>query len=195
MAMRVLVTGGAGFIGSALVRHLVRERSAQVCTIDKLTYSGSLDNLSEVWEKPGHRFEQIDICDAARLRTAFFDFAPDAVMHLAAETHVDRSIDGPGDFIQTNVVGTFQLLEAARRYFSELSQPEKDRFRLLHVSTDEVYGTLGKTGLFSEKTPYSPNSPYAASKAAADHLVHAYHVTYNLPTLVTNCSNNYGPYQ
>jgi len=132
--MRVLVTGGAGFIGSALVRHLVLERSAQVCTIDKLTYSGSLDNLSEVWEKPGHRFEQIDICDAARLRSAFFDFAPDAVMHLAAETHVDRSIDGPGDFIQTNVVGTYRLLEVAREY----ATTKGDSFRLLHVSTDEV---------------------------------------------------------
>jgi dTDP-glucose 4,6-dehydratase len=185
------VTGGAGFIGSALVRHLVLERGDEVCTIDKLTYSGSLDNLADVSEHPRHRFEQIDICNSPRLRWAFADFAPDAIMHLAAETHVDRSIDSPIDFIQTNVVGTYQLLEAAREY----GAGKNDSFRFVHVSTDEVYGSLGATGRFTEESPYSPNSPYSASKAASDHFARAWFETYHLPVLITNCSNNYGPYQ
>ena len=189
--MRIVVTGGAGFIGSALVRLLVLERGADVCTIDKLTYSGSLDNLVDVADTAQHRFKQVDICDATKLRAAIFDFAPDAIMHLAAETHVDRSIDGPSDFIQTNIVGTYQLLEVAREY----ALTKGDTFRFLHVSTDEVYGSLGPTGLFSEDTPYKPSSPYSASKAGSDHLVRAWFETYRLPVLVTNCSNNYGPFQ
>jgi dTDP-glucose 4,6-dehydratase len=191
MAMRIVVTGGAGFIGSALVRHLVLERGAEVCTLDKLTYSGGIDNLADVRDRATHQFHQVDICDAAAVRATINDFVPDAIMHLAAETHVDRSIDAPHVFVETNVVGTLQLLEAARAYAANRG----DSFRLLHVSTDEVYGSLGPTGLFSEKSPYQPNSPYSASKASADHLVRAWFETYRLPVLVTNCSNNYGPYQ
>jgi dTDP-glucose 4,6-dehydratase len=189
--VRVLVTGGAGFIGSALVRHLVCDRNFEVCTVDKLTYSGSTDNLAEIADDPRHHFHQIDICDGANLRAAFADFRPDAVMHLAAETHVDRSIDGPGAFIQTNVMGTFKLLEAAHDYAPQRG----DGFRFLHVSTDEVFGSLGTFGSFSEESPYKPNSPYSASKASADHLARAWFETYRLPVLITNCSNNYGPYQ
>jgi dTDP-glucose 4,6-dehydratase len=191
MAMRIVVTGGAGFIGSALVRHLVLERGAEVCTLDKLTYSGGIDNLADVRDHASHRFQQLDICDAPAVRAAINDFAPDAIMHLAAETHVDRSIDAPQVFVETNVVGTLQLLEAARAY----APSRGDSFRFLHVSTDEVYGSLGATGLFTEDSPYQPSSPYSASKASADHLVRSWFGTYGLPVLVTNCSNNYGPYQ
>jgi dTDP-glucose 4,6-dehydratase len=191
MTTRVLVTGGAGFIGSALVRHLVLKRKSEVCTIDKLTYSGSLDNLVDVADQPRHHFRQIDICDVVALRAAVLDFAPDAIVHLAAESHVDRSIDGPSAFIETNIVGTYQLLEIAREY----AAAKRDGFRLLHVSTDEVYGSLGPSGLFTEDSPYRPNSPYSASKASADHLARAWFETYRLPVLVTNCSNNYGPFQ
>lgn len=188
--MKVLVTGGAGFIGSALVRHLVLERGIEVCTLDKLTYSGRLENLESVAGHPAHRFEQMDICDFESVRALLLDYRPDAVMHLAAESHVDRSIDGPGAFVQTNVVGTYSLLQAAR----ELNENVPD-FRFLHVSTDEVYGTLGAEGAFTEDTPYAPNSPYSASKAGSDHLARAWFHTYGLPVLITNCTNNYGPYQ
>jgi dTDP-glucose 4,6-dehydratase len=173
----------------------VLERGAEVCTLDKLTYSGGTDNLADVRDCATHRFHQVDICDATALSTTINDFAPDAIMHLAAETHVDRSIDGPRPFIDTNVVGTFVLLEVARAYEASLPADERARFRFLHVSTDEVYGSLGPTGLFAEHSPYAPHSPYAASKAAADHLARAYFHTYGLPVIVTNCSNNYGPRQ
>jgi dTDP-glucose 4,6-dehydratase len=193
--MRVLVTGGAGFIGSALVRRLVLRRGVSVVTADKLTYAGNLDSLAPVLSSPLHAFEQVDVCDGPALRALFERHRPDAVVHLAAESHVDRSIDGPGDFVRTNVVGTFTLLEEARRHWSSLSGPEKDAFRFVHVSTDEVFGSLGPEGRFDEETPYRPSSPYSASKAGSDHLVRAWHHTYGLPTLTTNCSNNYGPYQ
>jgi dTDP-glucose 4,6-dehydratase len=191
----VLVTGGAGFIGSALVTMLVRGHDTRVVTVDKLTYAGNLDSLADVANDPRHAFEQVDISDAPALRRVFETHRPRAVMHLAAESHVDRSIDGPADFIETNVVGTFTLLEEARRHWLALDGEARDRFRFLHVSTDEVFGSLGGTGRFDERTPYSPNSPYSASKAGSDHLVRAWHHTYGLPTLVTNCSNNYGPRQ
>lgn len=192
--MRILVTGGAGFIGSALVRYLVREIGAEVLTIDKLTYAGNLASLKSIENAPNHRLVQADICDGAAMTAAFAEFRPDRVMHLAAESHVDRSITGAADFIQTNVIGTFQLLEAARHYWDGLAAAEKDAFRFLHVSTDEVYGSLGDEGLFEEVTPYDPSSPYSASKAASDHLAIAWHRTYGLPVVVSNCSNNYGPY-
>ncbi len=188
--MRIIVTGGAGFIGSALVRHLVLDRGDEVCTVDKLTYSGNLANLRDIANCSSHQFHQIDICDGPLMRTCMFDFAPDVVMHLAAESHVDRSIDGPSAFIETNIIGTYTLLELAREYVER--HPD---FRFHHISTDEVYGTLGSTGLFTEETAYQPNSPYSASKAASDHLARAWHSTYDLPVLVTNCSNNYGPFQ
>ena len=191
--MKIIVTGGAGFIGSALVRHLVRVRGDQVLTLDKLTYAGNRANLAAVAGCPNHRLEVVDICDAERLRGLLFDFGPDAVVHLAAESHVDRSIDGPADFIRTNILGTCALLETAREYCADRGGEE--RFRLLHVSTDEVYGALGAQGAFTEASPYRPNSPYSASKAASDHLVRAWGMTYGLPVVVTNCSNNYGPYQ
>ena len=192
--MRILVTGGAGFIGSALVRHLVRDVGAEVLNVDKLTYAGNLASLKTIENAPNHRFLQADICDGAAMQAAFSEFRPDRVMHLAAESHVDRSITGAADFVQTNVMGTFQLLEAARRYWSGLEGAARDEFRFLHVSTDEVYGSLGDEGIFHETTPYDPSSPYSASKAASDHLAIAWQRTYGLPVVVSNCSNNYGPY-
>jgi dTDP-glucose 4,6-dehydratase len=195
MAGRILVTGGAGFIGSALCRRLIGRGSAEVLNLDKLTYAANLDSLAPVAGNARYHFQQTDICDGARLRQLFADFRPDAVMHLAAESHVDRSIDGPAAFIETNIVGTYCLLEATRDYWRTLPDAARSSFRFLHVSTDEVYGSLGDEGLFREDTPYQPNSPYSASKAAADHLARAWHHTYGLPVIITNCSNNYGPYQ
>ncbi|MBD0320020.1 MAG: GDP-mannose 4,6-dehydratase, partial [Gemmatimonadetes bacterium] len=195
MSDTILVTGGAGFIGSALVRTLLHGTEARVVNVDALTYAGNPDSLAEVALHPRYRFERVDVCDGPALRRVFAEHEPRAVMHLAAESHVDRSIDGPGDFIRTNVVGTFTLLEEARRFWSGLRGEARDAFRFLHVSTDEVFGSLGAEGFFTEETAYSPNSPYSASKAGSDHLVRAWHHTYGLPVLVTNCSNNYGPYQ
>ncbi|MGP4724276.1 dTDP-glucose 4,6-dehydratase [Agrobacterium deltaense] len=192
--MRVLVTGGAGFIGSALVRYLVSEVGADVLTVDKLTYAGNLASLKLIENAPNHRFLQADICDRAAMNEAFAAFQPDYVMHLAAESHVDRSITGAADFIQTNINGTFTMLEAARQYWSGLAEDAKANFRMLHVSTDEVYGSLGDNGLFEETTPYDPSSPYSASKAASDHLATAWQRTYGLPVVISNCSNNYGPF-
>ena len=192
---KIIVTGGAGFIGSAVVRMLIGETSHAVCVIDKLTYAGNLDSLAGVLTNPRFRFEKTDICDRAELDRIFADFEPDAVMHLAAESHVDRSIDGPGEFIRTNIVGTYTMLEAARKYFSTLDGERKKQFRFHHISTDEVYGDLeGTEAFFRETTPYAPSSPYSASKASSDHLVRAWRRTFGLPTIVTNCSNNYGPY-
>lgn len=192
--MRILVTGGAGFIGSALVRHLVSEVGVEVLTVDKLTYAGNLASLKPIENAPNHRFLQADICDRAAINEAFAAFQPNYVMHLAAESHVDRSITGAADFIQTNVNGTFTMLEAARQYWSGLPEDAKSAFRMLHVSTDEVYGSLGEHGLFEETTPYDPSSPYSASKAASDHLATAWQRTYGLPIVISNCSNNYGPF-
>ena len=192
--MRVVVTGGAGFIGSALVRYLVLERGAEVLNIDALTYAGNLASLREVENKANYQFLKADICDRAAIERAVADFRPDRIMHLAAESHVDRSITGAADFIQTNVIGTFTLLEVARGYWSALDHAARDTFRFLHVSTDEVYGSLGTKGLFTEQTPYDPSSPYSASKASSDHLAKAWQRTYGLPIVVSNCSNNYGPY-
>ena len=188
-----MVTGGAGFIGSALCRHLVRS-DAEVLNIDKLTYAANLKSLDPVAARPNYAFREADICDNAALAEAFEDFRPDAVMHLAAESHVDRSITGSAAFIDTNIVGTYRLLEAARAYWQVMPSEKAERFRFLQVSTDEVYGSLGEDGAFSEETPYNPSSPYSSSKAAADHLAVAWYRTYGLPTLVSNCSNNYGPY-
>ncbi len=193
--MRVLITGGAGFIGSAVIRYLINHENDTVYNIDKLTYAGNLDSLINVENNSRYAFEQIDICDAHALTTVFEKFQPDAVMHLAAESHVDRSIDGPAEFIQTNIVGTYQLLEVCRQYWNTLPHVQKQEFRFHHISTDEVYGDLeGTTDLFTEQTPYAPSSPYSASKASSDHLVRAWHRTYGLPVVITNCSNNYGPY-
>ncbi|MFC7737008.1 dTDP-glucose 4,6-dehydratase [Roseomonas sp. GCM10028921] len=192
--MRVIVTGGAGFIGSALARHLVVDLGHEVLVVDKLTYAGDRRTLARCEGRPNYAFLQADICDAERMRSALADYAPDAVMHLAAESHVDRSIASAAPFIQTNVMGTFSLLEAARALVAGLPSPRRETFRFLHVSTDEVFGSLGPSGAFTETTPYDPRSPYSASKAGSDHLARAWHETYGLPTIVTNCSNNYGPY-
>jgi dTDP-glucose 4,6-dehydratase len=194
MSKRILVTGGAGFIGSAVARHIIRDTPHQVLVVDKLTYAGNLDSLAPVSNDPRYAFVRGDVADLSNLRELFESFQPDVVMHLAAESHVDRSIDGPGEFIQTNVVGTFALLQATLGYWRALAAPQRDAFRFHHISTDEVFGSLGEQGLFCETTAYDPRSPYSASKAASDHLVRAWHHTYGLPTIVTNCSNNYGPY-
>jgi len=193
--LRLLVTGGAGFIGSALIRHLVAETDHQIVNLDKLTYAGSLASLASVADRPCYRFVKGDICDEALIEQVFTSFDPDCVVHLAAESHVDRSIEGPADFIRTNLIGTYTLLEAARRQFARLSDERRARFRFHHVSTDEVYGSLGDTGRFTETTPYDPRSPYSASKAGSDHLVSAWGHTFGIPVLISNCSNNYGPYQ
>ncbi|WP_180159580.1 dTDP-glucose 4,6-dehydratase [Acinetobacter sp. YH12047] len=193
--MNILVTGGAGFIGSAVIRHLINETEHHVLNVDKLTYAGNLESLISVSDHPRYQFTQTDICDHVSLTRLFLEFQPDIVMHLAAESHVDRSIDGPAEFINTNIVGTYTLLEVARKYWQNLSTIKKSRFKFHHISTDEVYGDLeGTTDLFTETTPYLPSSPYSASKASSDHLVRAWHRTYGLPVVVTNCSNNYGPY-
>lgn len=190
-----LVTGGAGFIGSNFVRHALAHTDVRVVVLDKLTYAGRLENLAEVADEPRFHFVRGDIADAASVDLIFREHQPGAVVNFAAESHVDRSIDDPGAFVQTNLVGTFVLLEAARAHLTRLDTSGRRAFRFLHVSTDEVYGSLGETGAFHELTPYDPNSPYSASKAGADHLVGAYHATYGIPSLITNCSNNYGPYQ
>ncbi len=192
--LRILVTGGAGFIGSALVRHLVRDTPHSVLNLDKLTYAGNLASLEPIANSPRYRFVQADICDAAAVAAAIAGFRPQVITHLAAESHVDRSIDGPADFIQTNIVGTFNMLSAALEYWRGLDAEAKAAFRFHHISTDEVFGSLPDGGFFTEETPYDPHSPYSASKASSDHLVRAWHDTYGLPVLITNCSNNYGPY-
>lgn len=201
--MKILITGGAGFIGSAVIRHIINNTNDSVVNLDKLTYAGNLESLIEVSDNERYAFEQVDICNRAELDRVFKQHQPDAVMHLAAESHVDRSIDGPAEFIQTNIVGTYNLLEAARAYWNELDTERKQAFRFHHVSTDEVYGDLphpsntpnAKDELFTEATSYEPSSPYSASKASSDHLVRTWHRTYGLPVVITNCSNNYGPYQ
>lgn len=192
--MRAIITGGCGFIGSAVCRHVVEDLGWSILNIDKLTYAANPENLASIETREAYRFLEADICDLPAMQAAFQDFRPDLVIHLAAESHVDRSITGSAEFVQTNVVGTHSLLEAARGYFHGLAGPSREAFRFVHVSTDEVYGSLGPTGLFTETTAYDPRSPYSASKAASDHLVSAWFETYGLPTLITNCSNNYGPF-
>jgi dTDP-glucose 4,6-dehydratase len=194
MPKRFLVTGGAGFIGSAVVRYAIRETDHRILVVDKLTYAGNLDSLAPVSNDPRYSFVRADIIDASKMRDLLEAYRPDVIMHLAAESHVDRSIDGPGEFVLTNVVGTYTLLQAALNFWRDLPTATKDDFRFHHISTDEVFGSLGETGSFVETTSYDPNSPYAASKASSDHLVRAWNRTYGLPTLITNCSNNYGPY-
>ena len=193
--MKILVTGGAGFIGSAVIRHVLAATDHEVVNVDKLTYAADLRSLERAETSGRYAFEQIDICDGAAVRAALERHQPDAIMHLAAESHVDRSIDGPGEFIRTNILGTYTLLDAALAYWRALAGARAEAFRFHHISTDEVFGALGATGLFTEETPYDPSSPYSASKASSDHLVQAWHRTYGLPTVISNCSNNYGPYQ
>ena len=195
MMIKILVTGGAGFIGSAVIRHIIKNTEQHVLNIDKLTYAGNLESLISISDNPRYQFSETDICDHAAVEQLFSDFQPDIVMHLAAESHVDRSIDGPAAFITTNIVGTYTLLEVARKYWQNLDEGKKSKFKFHHISTDEVYGDLeGTTDLFTENTAYLPSSPYSASKASSDHLVRAWHRTYGFPVVVTNCSNNYGPY-
>ncbi len=191
----ILVTGGAGFIGSAVIRHLINDTDHHVVNVDKLTYAGNLESLVSVSDSERYHFERVDICDAKQIKRVFEQYQPDIIMHLAAESHVDRSIDGPGEFIQTNIVGTYTLLEQARHYWNDLEGSKKAGFRFHHISTDEVYGDLeGTDELFTETTPYAPSSPYSASKASSDHLVRSWQRTFDLPTIITNCSNNYGPF-
>jgi len=193
--MNIIVTGGAGFIGSAVIRHIIKNTTHNVLNIDKLTYAGNLESLSSISDNPRYQFSQTDICDKPNIEKLVNDFAPDIVMHLAAESHVDRSITGSADFIETNIIGTYTLLEVVRKYYSKLGNNKKSTFRFHHISTDEVYGDLeGTDDLFLETTAYAPSSPYSASKASSDHLVRAWHRTYGLPVVITNCSNNYGPY-
>mgnify|MGYP003951924735 CR=1 FL=1 len=192
----IIVTGGAGFIGSAIIRHLIKDTDYEIINIDKLTYAGNLESLKEVSNSPQYTFEQVDICNQLEIHRIFKQYQPDVVMHLAAESHVDRSIDTPAEFINTNIIGSYTMLEVARQYWLELNKEKKKIFRFHHISTDEVYGDLIKTNaLFTEKTAYAPSSPYSASKASSDHLVRAWNQTYKLPVVITNCSNNYGPYQ
>jgi len=194
--MKFLVTGGAGFIGSAVIRHLISDLGHHVMNLDKLTYAGNLESLTDVTNSPLYQFEMVDICDYGGVEKVFNEYRPDVVMHLAAESHVDRSIDGPAEFIQSNIVGTYVMLEVARQYWQVLDEGRRKGFRFHHISTDEVYGDLeGTDELFTEETPYAPSSPYSASKASSDHLVRAWNRTYKLPVVITNCSNNYGPYQ
>jgi dTDP-glucose 4,6-dehydratase len=196
MTKKLLITGGAGFIGSAVIRHIINNTEHSVVNVDKLTYAGNLESLTSIENNKRYKFERVDICNSNEIKRVFNQHQPDIVMHLAAESHVDRSIDGPDEFIQTNIVGTYTLLEVARKYWFNLDSDKKQNFRFHHVSTDEVYGDLGGTDvLFTEETSYSPSSPYSATKASSDHLVRAWHRTFRIPTLITNCSNNYGPYQ